>query len=77
MDHFPSGAPRLPALAFALVSTFVAGAGYAWFTKPFAAELESSRARAELGLLVERRLSTMTAAERRQLDALMKWKDVR
>jgi hypothetical protein len=67
----------VPALAFALASAFVAGAGYAWFTKPLVAELEASRPRAELGLLVEHRLNTMTAAERRQLDVLMKWKDGR
>jgi len=67
----------LPALAFALVSTFAAGAGYAWFTKPLVAELEANRPKVELGLFVEQRLSTMTAAERRQLDALMKWKDAR
>ena len=67
----------LPAVAFALVATFAAGAGYAWFTRPLVAELESNRSRAELGLLVEHRLSTMTDAERRQLDALRKWKDPR
>jgi hypothetical protein len=64
----------VPALAFALVSTFAAGAGYAWVAKPLAAELESSRPRAELGLFVEHRISTMTPAERRQFDALMRWK---
>ena len=41
---------------------------------PFVAELESTRTRAELGLFVEHRMSTMTATERRQLDALMRWK---
>jgi len=64
----------VPATALALISAFVAGAGYAWATKPLVAELESSRPRAELGLFVEHRMSTMTAAERRQLDALMRWK---
>jgi hypothetical protein len=42
--------------------------------KPFAAELEALRPRAELGLLVEDRMSTMTPAERRQFDVLMQWK---
>ena len=63
----------VPATALALASAFVAGAGSAWATKPLVAELESSRPRAELGLFVEHRMSTMTAAERRQLDALMRW----
>ena len=77
--HFWPGIVRrwVPVLAFAIVSACAAGAGYAWFTKPFVTELESNRSRAELGLFVEHRLSTMTPAERRQLDALMKWKDAR
>ena len=52
------------------------GSSYAWIAKPYAAELETLRPRAELGLLVEQRMNTMTPAERRQLDALMKWKRV-
>jgi hypothetical protein len=64
----------VPATALALASAFIGGAGYARATKPWVAELESSRPRAELGLFLEHRMSTMTAAERRQLDALMRWK---
>jgi multidrug efflux pump subunit AcrA (membrane-fusion protein) len=64
----------IAASLFALTSVYVAAVGYARVTKPFAQELETLRPRAELGQLVEDRMSTMTPAERRQLDALMKWK---
>ena len=68
----------LAALVFALASAYAVGLGYARVAKPFAVELEVLRSRAALGQLVEHRMSTMTPAERRQLDALMKWKrDVR
>jgi hypothetical protein len=59
---------------FAMASVYVAAVGYARVTKPFAEELERLRPHAEFGQLVEDRMSTMTPAERRQLDALMKWK---
>jgi hypothetical protein len=73
--YWPGVAYRwITALAFALLSAGAVGTGYAWIAKPFAAELAELRPRAELGLLVEQRLNTMTPAERRQLDALMKWK---
>jgi hypothetical protein len=73
--YWPGVAYRwITALAFALLSAVAVGTGYAWIAKPYAAELETLRPRAELGLLVEQRMNTMTAAERRQLDALMKWK---
>jgi hypothetical protein len=61
------------ALIFALASAAVAGAGYAWWTKPYAAELASLRSQVEFARFVEHRVLTMTPAERRQLDALMKW----
>jgi hypothetical protein len=61
-------------LAFALLSAVAVGTGYAWIAKPYVAELAILRPRAELGLIVEQRLNTMTPSERRQLDALMKWK---
>jgi hypothetical protein len=61
------------ALLFALVSAGAAGAGYAWWTKPYAAELADLRSRVEFARFVEHRVLTMTPAERRQLDALMKW----
>lgn len=61
------------ALIFALISAAAGGAGYAWWTKPYAAELASLRSRAEFASFVEHRALTMTPAERRQFDALMKW----
>jgi hypothetical protein len=73
--YWPGVAYRwITALAFALLSAVAVGTGYAWISKPYAAELEMLRPRAELGLLVEQRMNTMTPAERRQLDALMRWK---
>ena len=65
---------RITALAFALLSAVAVGTGYGWIAKPYAVELDALRPQAELGQLVEQRMSTMTPAERRQLDALMKWK---
>ena len=62
------------ALVFALASAAAAGAGYGWITKPYATDLAALRSRAELADLIEQRILTMTPAERRQLDALMKWK---
>jgi hypothetical protein len=61
------------AVTFALLSAVAVGSGYGWIAKPYAAELEALRLKAELGAIVEHRIMTMTAAERRQLDALMKW----
>jgi hypothetical protein len=73
--YWPGVAYRwITALAFALLSAVAVGTGYAWMAKPYAIELETLRPRAELGLLVEQRMNTMTPAERRALDALMKWK---
>jgi hypothetical protein len=73
--YWPGVAYRwITALAFALLSAVAVGTGYAWIAKPHASELETLRPRAKLGLLVEQRMNTMTQAERRQLDALMKWK---
>jgi hypothetical protein len=62
------------ALVFALASAAAAGAGYGVVTKPYTNELAALRSRAEFDSFVEHRLLTMTAAERRQFDALMKWK---
>lgn len=61
------------ALVFALASAAAAGASYARGTKPYAAELDSLRSRVAFADFVEHRMLTMTPAERRQLDALMKW----
>jgi hypothetical protein len=73
--YWPGVAYRwITALAFALLSALAVGSGYAWIAKPYAIELETLRPRAELGLLVEQRINTMTPSELRQLDALMKWK---
>ncbi len=63
------------ALIFALVSAWAAGAGYAFVTKPWEAELTALRARTGFAELVEHRVAKMTRTERRQFDALMKWGD--
>jgi hypothetical protein len=62
------------ALVFALVSAAATGAGYAWATKPYDAELAALRSRVTFVDLVEHRVLTMTPAERRQFHTLMKWK---
>jgi hypothetical protein len=73
--YWPGVAYRwITALAFALLSAVAVGTGYGWMAKPYATELEALRPDAELGQIVEQRMTTMTPAERRQLDALMKWK---
>ena len=76
MQRFWPGVWRRWALAlvFALASAAAAGAGYGWITKPYTTNLAALRSRAELADLIEQRILTMTPAERRQLDALMKWK---
>jgi hypothetical protein len=75
--YWPGVAYRwITALAFALLSAVAVGTGYGWMAKPYANELEAIRPHAELGQLVEQRMTTMTPMERRQLDALMKWKRV-
>jgi hypothetical protein len=61
------------ALVFALASATAAGAGYAWATRPYQAEVTALRARMEFTELVESRVVMMTPAERRQFDALMRW----
>jgi hypothetical protein len=59
-------------LLFAWACAFAAGAGYVWAAHPYQAELAAVRTRLEFADFVERRVITMTAAERRQFDALMK-----
>lgn len=61
------------AVLFALASAAAAGAGFAWVTAPYAAELQRLRDRAGLAEIIANKMITMTAAERRQLDALMGW----
>ena len=75
MKRFWPGVWRRWALAFvfALASAAAVGAGYAAVTRPWAAELTALRARMDVAEFVERRIVTMTPAERRQFDALMRW----
>lgn len=61
------------ALIFALASAALAGAAYAWWTKPYATELAALRSRVAFADFIEHRVLTMTPVERRQFDALMKW----
>jgi hypothetical protein len=60
------------ACAFALVAAGVAGAGYAWRTRPYAQEIERLRPKAELADMIERRLDDLTPAQRREFEKLMK-----
>jgi hypothetical protein len=72
--QFWRGVVRRWALAgvFALLSAWAAGSGYAYVATRYDAESASLRTRAALADLVERRLSKMTNAERRQFDVLMR-----
>jgi len=58
--------------AFALASVALAGAGYAWVSQPYATENAALRSRAELADRIERRLLTMTPADRQQFERLMR-----
>jgi hypothetical protein len=57
---------------FALLSAATAGTVYARVTRPYEAEIRYLRQRQDFAEAVERRMLTMTPAERRQFDALMK-----
>ena len=74
MRRFWPGVIRrwLLALVFALASAGAGGAGYAAVARPWMADL---RARLDLAAFVESRVLTMTPAERRQFDSLMKMRD--
>jgi hypothetical protein len=61
------------AVVFALAAAAGAGTGYGWWTKPFLLELTDLRKRSELADVIAARIETMTPAERRRLDAAMKW----
>ncbi len=61
------------AVAFALASAMAFGAGWVWAKRPYDAELAALRARVELLDFVAQRVITMTPAERRQFDVLMKF----
>jgi hypothetical protein len=60
------------ALIFSLAAAGIAGAGYAYVAKPHEDELRELRARAAFVESIEDRVLTMTPAERRQFDTLMK-----
>lgn len=64
---------RIIAVIFAVASAAAAGAGYAWITKPYAAEISDLKARMDFAEYVERRVISMTPVQRRQFDALMEW----
>jgi hypothetical protein len=61
------------AVAFALASAAAFGAGWFWAARPYDAELASLRQRVELLDFVAQRIITMTPAERRQFDGLMRF----
>ena len=75
MRRFWPGVWRRWALAFvfALASAAAAGAGYAWWARPYHSELAALRSRMEFAEFVEHRALTMTPAERRHFDVLMRW----
>ena len=60
------------AMAFALAAAAAFGSGYAWASRPHEAELVALRSRVELLDAVAQRVLTMTPAERRQFDALLR-----
>jgi hypothetical protein len=59
------------AVSFALASAVAAGAGYAWWTGPYATELTDLRERVKLADAIAARLAAVTPTERRQYDVLM------
>jgi hypothetical protein len=61
------------ALIFALGAAAAGGVGYAWWTNPYAAEVAALRSRAAFADFIEHRVLTMSPAERRQLNILMRW----
>ena len=60
------------ACIFAFVAITLGGAGYAWETQPYAAELEKLRTHADVADLIGRRLQEMTPEERLEFNRLMK-----
>jgi hypothetical protein len=60
------------AAVFALAAAAAFGAGHVWASRPYEAELSSLRFRVEVLDAVGARILTMTPAERRQFDGLMK-----
>ena len=74
-QRFWSGVVRrwLVAAVFAVASAAAAGAAYARVTEPYQTQPWVLRDRMEFVEYVEHRVITMSAAERRQFDALMRW----
>jgi len=60
------------ACLFALAAISVGEAVYVWAEKPYSEEVDRLRAQAAFADVVQRRMSTMTPAERQQFDRLMK-----
>ncbi|MNC91871.1 hypothetical protein D3C83_82030 [compost metagenome] len=60
------------ALVFALAAAAAFGAGHVWASRPYETELASLRFRVEVLDAVGARILTMTPAERRQFDTLMR-----
>ena len=60
------------AVMFAVVTTGAAGAGYVWAARPDAVELADLRKRVDRLDVIAERVLTMTPAERRQFDAVMR-----
>ncbi len=71
--YWPGVARRwIVAGVFALLSAAIAGTTYARAIRPYEAEITYLRQRQDFAETVERRMLTMTPAERRQFDVLMK-----
>lgn len=62
------------AAVFALAAAAAFGAGHVWASRPYEAELASLRFRVEVLDAVAARILTMTPADRRQFDLVMKGK---
>jgi hypothetical protein len=63
------------AVVFGCATSAAAAGGYAWVSRPYAAELTELRSRVELLDYVAQRVLKMTPAERREFDALMKFNE--
>jgi hypothetical protein len=63
----------LAAAVFAIAAAATAGASYSALARPYERELEQLRDQAAFGHFVEQRAVSMSAAERRQFDVLMRW----
>lgn len=60
------------ACSFALLAAWSAGAGSVWASRPYSREIDSLRQRAEQFDRLTDRVTRMTPAQRRRLEALMK-----